>query len=97
VTATHDQIVFEANRRALERGPGAPPVEHFIIEVVREGWTPPEPVDPDLPEVREIVAQVWDDAGAPHVARGFRSGRFDKDKALRAALAAYKAGKEAAQ
>jgi hypothetical protein len=47
---TYDQVVDEARRRrhAAGYGPGAnlgsPPLEYFIIETVREGWTPPEPV-----------------------------------------------------
>ena len=46
--ATKEQIIAEATRRAIERGYGAPPVEHFIVDVTRENWTPPEPVDPDV-------------------------------------------------
>ena len=48
--ATKEQIIAEANRRAVAQGYGAPPVEHFIVDVVREGWTPPEP---DLLAFRE--------------------------------------------
>ena len=97
MTATNDQIVAEANRRAIERGWGAPPVEHYIIEVVREGWTPPPPVDPDLLAVREIVAKVFDEKGWRDAAGKARKGRSDKGATLLAALAAYKAGKEAAR
>ena len=46
--ATKEQIIAEANRRAAAQGYGAPPVEHFIVDVVCENWTPPEPVDPDV-------------------------------------------------
>lgn len=53
MTPTNDQIIEEANRRARERGWGAPPVEHYIIEVVRENWTPPKPVDPDVQAFRK--------------------------------------------
>lgn len=85
MTATNDQIVAEANRRALERGWDAPPVEHCIVEVVREGWTPPEPVDPDVLAYREwaksknenatyreaVLAGRWDHCPA---AIGFLAG-----------------------
>ena len=46
--ATKEQIIAEATRRAAAQGYGEKPVYHFIIDVVREGWTPPEPVDPDV-------------------------------------------------
>ena len=52
--ATKEQIIAEANRRAVAQGYGAPPVEHFIVDVVCENWTPPEPVvDPDVLAWRE--------------------------------------------
>ena len=93
MTATNEQIVAEANRRALERGWGAPPVEHYIIEVVREGWTPP--VDRDLLVVREIVATEWNKRSLPVLAGLVQSGHDDKTSHLAVALAAYKAGREA--
>lgn len=96
MTPTNDQIVAEASRRAIERGWGAPPVEHFIIEVVREGWTPPPPpVDPDLLAVREIVALEWQQFGSRTVANETRSGDHDDKWFVNCALAAYKAGREA--
>ena len=53
--ATKEQIIAEANRRAVAQGYGAPPVEHFIVDVVCENWTPPEPVvDPD-----ELAFDGW--------------------------------------
>ena len=53
--ATKEQIIAEANRRAAAQGYGAPPVEHFIVDVVCENWTPPEPVvDPD-----ELAFREW--------------------------------------
>ena len=78
MTATNDQIVAEASRRAIERGWGAPPVEHFIIEVVREGWTPPEPkpepVDPDLLAFREFASKA---ARSASLAQSYRDGGMD--------------------
>ena len=75
--ATKEQIVAEANRRAVAQGYGAQPVEHFIVDVVCENWTPPEPVDPDVLAFRKwmvgdpriiggreaILAGKWDDTG----------------------------------
>ena len=51
--ATKEQIIAEATRRAVAQGYGAQPVEHFIVDVVCENWTPPEPVDPDVLAFRE--------------------------------------------
>ena len=62
---TNEQIIFEAKRRW-----GATPsadmttIEDFIIEVVRENWTPPEPepvVDPDLIAWRYWIGQTYPD------------------------------------
>ena len=94
MTATYKQIITEANRRAAEPGWGARPVEHLIIEVVREGWKPPEPVDPDLLVVREIAAKQYKGAEAV-VSADIRLGKYDGDAVLICALAAYKAGKAA--
>jgi hypothetical protein len=94
VTATNDQIVAEANRRATERGRDAPPVEHYIIEVVREGW---KPVDPDLLAVREIVAKEYEKAGWPALAKSAREGKLDEHRNMRGALIVYKAGREQEQ
>jgi hypothetical protein len=60
---TYDQVMDEARRRrhaagyGLGANLGSPPLEHFIIETVREGWTPPEPVDPDVLAFREWIYQ----------------------------------------
>jgi hypothetical protein len=47
MTATNEQIKAEAERRWVLAG-GCLDRACFIIEVTREGWTPPEPVDPDV-------------------------------------------------
>ena len=53
VSPTNEQIIAEAKRRADFRKWTGAPIEYFIIEVVRENWTPPEPpVDPDVLEFR---------------------------------------------
>ncbi len=55
---TYEEIIAEARvrRHAAGYGPGAnlgsPPLEHFIIEIVREAWTPPVKADPDLEAFR---------------------------------------------
>lgn len=60
--ATKEQIIAEANRRRAEHGEGAPPVEHYIVDVVCENWTPPDPVvDPDILAWREWVVEQWPD------------------------------------
>ena len=59
--ATKEQIIAEATRRAAAQGYGEneKPVNHFIIDVVVEGWTPPEPVDPDVLAFREWQKDCW--------------------------------------
>ena len=96
MSATNEQIVAEAERR-WAREPRDGFVTYYIIQVVREGWTPPPPVDPDLLVVREIVAKVFDEKGWLDHAGEARKGQSDKGTTIRAALDAYKAGKEAAQ
>ena len=61
--ATKEQIIAEAKRRW-----GATPsadmatIEDFIIDVAREGWTPPEPVvDPDVLAYREWMKKIRTD------------------------------------
>jgi hypothetical protein len=93
MTATNDQILAEANRRGTERGWPRPPVEHYIIEVVREGWTPP-PVDPDLLAVREIAAARYERMALYDWAHAARKGELDAGEDLQYPLAAYKAGRE---
>ena len=69
----------------------------IAARLAREGWMPPEPVDPDLLAVREIVAEWWDGMGSSYSAREVRAGRCDMHDLIKVALAAYKAGKEAAR
>ena len=102
MTATNEQIKAEAERRRLEQykayggrlpDVGGSLIDH-VIEVTREGWTPPEPVDPDLLVVREIAAKQYKGAEAV-VSADIRLGKYDGDAVLICALAAYKAGKAA--
>jgi hypothetical protein len=56
MTATNKQIRDEAQRRVA-----TDPEIAFVdacIEVTREGWTPPEPVDPVLLAFREWVKKI---------------------------------------
>jgi len=58
MTATYEQIEDEAHRR-FDENP-CTPLAHYIIEVTREGWTPPEPpVDPDVLAFREWASKEW--------------------------------------
>ncbi len=105
MTPTNDQITDEAwaryNKQQADQIIGqCKPVEHYIIEVVREGWTPP--VDPDLLVAREIAAKGWGELSlglskAETAARVSETlaGSCDTYLPVRAALAAYKAGREA--
>lgn len=65
---TNEQIIREAKRRweaaPIERRWS---VKDYIIEVVRENWTPPEPVDPDLMAFREWC-RIREGAGDPWMA-----------------------------
>ena len=89
--ATKEQIVAEANRRAVAQGYGAQPVEHFIVDVVCENWTPPEPVvDPDLLAMRKLLA-----AAAPELADAYLRGDFDNRMVW--AVEVYKAAREQEQ
>jgi hypothetical protein len=85
----------EAWRLWQIQGADHPQPAIIAARLAREGWTPPPPVDPDLLAVREIVAKEWEYLFYRTEARKTRSGANDLDLAVRAALAAYKAGKEA--
>lgn len=68
----------------------------IAARLAREGWTPPPPpVDPDLLAVREIVAAELEKNGRHHHVGRTRTGNCDNGFAVTAALAAYKAGREA--
>ena len=88
--ATKEQIIAEANRRRAEHGEGAPPVEHFIVDVVCENWTPPDPVDPDLLAWREWFAQR---AGSAHKS-GILAGHWDSTSDADAYLAGARMARE---
>jgi hypothetical protein len=62
MTAPNEQIMAEAWVRYRKANTATAvigeykPLDHFVIEVTREGWKPPEPVvDPDVLAFREWV------------------------------------------
>jgi hypothetical protein len=66
----------------------------IAARLAREGWTPPEPVDPDVLAVREVLARSDENEAAR---RGYLAGRYDSHNWFQSALAAYKAGREQEQ
>ena len=103
MTATYEQIEDEAHRR-FDENP-CTPLAHYIIEVVREGWEPPEPVDPAVLAYREwavshtatpatrasMLAGGWDRSlsGIGFVA-GFRAAREQEQEAVEALVEALR-------
>jgi hypothetical protein len=71
MTATNEEIKAEAERRWVLAG-GCLDRAHFIIEVAREGWTPPPPVDPDVLAFREWASKEW-----PLASEAALSGHMD--------------------
>ena len=67
-------------------------VSAIAARLSREGWTPPAPVDPDLVEAREIVAQLYD-VSWPERANYIRMGRQDNNVENVSALAGIKRGR----
>ena len=91
--ATKEQIVAEANRRAVAQGYGAQPVEHFIVDVVCENWTPPKPVvDPDVLAWREWAAGKW-----PLHSGTVLAGQWDNGGMAKAYLAGARMAREREQ
>lgn len=84
MTATNEQIIAEAERRSVDSVITLP---NHIIEVMRENWTPPEPVDPDVLAMRKLLA-----AAAPEHADAYLRGDFDGRMA--GVVEVYKAGRE---
>jgi hypothetical protein len=91
MSATNEQIVAEAERR-WARGPRGGFVTDYIIQVVREGWTPPPPVDPDVLAVRGVLALI---SNSQSLHNAYLEGKCDDDRSFQMALATYKAGREA--
>lgn len=87
MTPTNEQIIAEAKRRSMD---SVMTLESHIIEVIREGWTPPEPVDPDLLAFREWLAY-----GTSHEIReGILTGGWDSSTSAKAYLAGARMARE---
>jgi len=86
-----DKATADEAWRLLEEGQD---VAVIAARLAREGYRPPEPVDPDVLAVREISAKQFEGAEAV-VSADIRLGKYDGDAVLICALAAYKAGKAA--
>ena len=67
-----------------------PQPDIIAARLAREGWMPPEPVDPDVLAVRKVMEAFY-----PMWAADFLAGASDQHMDFRAALVAFKAGKEA--
>jgi len=94
MTPTNEQIIAEAKRRADFRKWTGAPIEYFIIEVVRENWTPPEPpVDPDVLEFR-----AWGERRfGVNTASAYRLGDCDDIDLAEAYLAGARMAREREQ
>jgi hypothetical protein len=98
MTPTNDQIFREAVRRR-EAVPIEQrlPVQDYVIEVVRENWTPPEPVDPDILAFREWGAADSEADGWTGGATLHRQGHFDLSEGAQAYLAGARMAREREQ
>jgi len=93
MTATYEQIEDEAHRRFDENQCSTHTLTYYIIDVTREGWTPPPPVDPDVLAVREVLARP--EVGGAINSTSYLEGYYDNERSFKLALAAYKAGRAA--
>jgi hypothetical protein len=93
MTATNEQILAEANRRWIEAGRfnSVKSVVDLVIEVTREGWTPPEPVDPDVLAFREWAAC---DTSSPTRRLLLGRGHYDNASEAQAYLAGARMARE---
>ena len=89
MSPTKQQIVAEAERRAREGG-YMDKTAYLVIDVVRENWTPPEPVlDPDVWAFREWASNEY-----PTVAHMYRSGIYDAGDGAQCFLAGVRMATE---
>jgi hypothetical protein len=89
MTATYEQIEDEAHRR-FDKNPSTP-LAHYIIEVVREGWKPPEPVDPAVLAYREWEASR---TGTPAFRASVLAGGWDRTPSAICFVAGFRAARE---
>ena len=92
MTATYQQIEDEAHRR-FDENP-CTPLAHYIIEVVREGWEPPEPVDPAVLAYREWEASR---TGTPAFRASVLAGGWDRTPSAICFVAGFRAAREQEQ
>jgi len=102
MSPTNEQIIAEAERRWLEEykangGKLSPhsSKEVHVINIMREGWTPPEPVvDPDILAFREWVRSR---EARPEIRRAAESGEYDGGLLADAYLAGARMAREQAK
>jgi hypothetical protein len=74
-----------------EQKGGWPSTAVIAARLARENWTPPEPADPDVLAVREVLARP--EVGSRINSSYYLKGKFDNERSFKLALAAYKAGR----
>lgn len=97
---TNEQIIAEAKRRwadLMMTSRSSKSVYDFIIEVMRENWTPPEPVDPDILAFREWFADRNSPDDRAHILAGYWDSNFTAAYFLAGARAAREQERERAK
>lgn len=69
-------------------------VAFVAARLARTGWTPPPKVDPDVLEVRKLLAERSKGNGFDFIAHKLRSGAYDSDPVFQTTLAAIRRGRE---
>jgi len=92
MTPTYEQIEVEAHRR-FDENP-CTPLAHYIIEVVREGWKPPEPVDPAVLAYREWLVSH---TGTPATRASMLAGGWDRTLSGIGFVAGFRAARKQEQ
>jgi len=82
-----DKATADEAWRLLEEGRD---VAVIAARLAREGYRPPEPVDPDLLAVRRLLAEEY-----PRLAKEMLAGERDHNTHNQRFLAGYKAGRAA--
>lgn len=91
--ATKEQIIAEANRRwDAELWPRHKSVIDHAIDIMCENWTPPEPVDPDVPAFRD-----WYAGYDSNLRPGILTGKWDNCAFAKAYLAGARMAREREQ
>jgi hypothetical protein len=89
-----DAVAVEALRICEERPTGLKfrELAQTAARLAREGWTPPEPVDPDV-----LAFRAWACALYPYVENDIRAGGFDDEILAQAYLAGARMAREQEQ